>query len=775
MSIGLGEAMKTDSVPYEIGKTAPRADARAKVTGEEKYAADYYDSDFLWAGAKRAGVPHAALKRIHTKDAEAVPGCVAVLTYKDIPGENRIGIIRRNQPVLAETRIRHSGEAVALVLAESREALKEAISRIVLEYEPLPGIFSVEEALKETSPPVHEDNPEGNVIKAASVETGACVQAMNECDVVVEGMFETPVQEHAYLETEAGWAYREEDGTWVIVASTQTPFRDRFEIAPVLGTDPERIRVIAPYLGGAFGGKDGITVQCLLALAVLYSRGRPVKMWWDREESFLAGVKRLSATMYYRLGAKRDGTFHALECRVYYDGGAYSPLGGEIMTLGVEHAGSAYRIPNVSIKGWALYTNNPVGGPFRGFGVPQVTAAMEQMVDMAAHRLGIDPLAIRLRNVVRRGDKNCPGVTLTNSTGAAECLETVSRHPLWKNRTAWKKEAGLFKVRGVGLACMAHAMGYPPMVPDEARAKIELTPEGKIRVYAGVVDMGQGNASTYEQIAGHILGQNGATMELVLPDTAHTLPSGSSSASRTTYTFGNALIEAATSLKKAILNAAAARLTGSRPEEFILLPGRVRHTPTGKESYLQELAALMDEAARTATGYFRMPVTRERLDAIYMGPHLIFSYGAHLVYVEIDTLTGQVEIVRYLAVTDAGKVMNPQVYEQQIEGAIAQGIGYALIEDFKVTDGGIVTKDLATYIIPTSMDIPRMDSVPLEMAEETGPFGLKGAGEIGMSGPLPAIGNAICDAWGKRIFRAPFTGEAVRTALLSKKPEESDS
>ena len=427
------------------GKQRPGLTAAPRFRGKEKYAADYYEGDFLWAGVKRAGVPHATIKGIHTEAAEALPGVIAVLTWKDIPGENRLGIIRRNQPVLAETVVRHSGEAMALILAESRVALKGAIDSILLEYEPLPGVFSAQEALKESSPLVHEDNPEGNVIKAVSVETGACASAMGECDVVVEGVFETPVQEHAFLETEAGWAYRGDDGACVIVASTQTPFRDRFEIAQALGMDPRSIRVIAPYLGGAFGGKDGITVQCLLALAALHSGGRPVKMWWDREESFLAGVKRMNATMHYRLGAKQDGTFHALDCRLYFDGGAYSPLGGEIMTLGAEHAGSAYRIPNVSIKGWALYTNNPVGGPFRGFGVPQVTAAIEQVVDMAARRLGMDPLAIRLQNVVRKGDRNCAGVTLTNSTGAAECLETILGHPLWKTRAEWKRGRAYLK------------------------------------------------------------------------------------------------------------------------------------------------------------------------------------------------------------------------------------------------------------------------------------------------------------------------------------------
>jgi CO/xanthine dehydrogenase Mo-binding subunit len=752
----------------QIGKTTPRADAYNKVRGGEKYAADYYGETFLWAGVKRAGIPHAVLKNIHTQKAQDLPGVVAVLTCKDIPGINRIGVIHKDQPVLADMKIRHCGEPLALVLAENKEVLTQAIQSISFDYELLPCVFEAEEALGDNAPGLHEDNPEGNVIRAVSVETGAGTEALKSCDVTIEGIFDMPFQEHAYLETEAGWAYQEPGGEIVIVASTQTPFRDCFEIAPVLGIDMEKIRVIAPYLGGAFGGKDGITVQCLLGLAVLHSKGRPIKMWWDREESFLAGVKRLSARMHYKLGASFGGELQALECRLYYNGGAYASLGGEIMTLGVEHAGSAYRIPNVSIKGWCVYTNNPVGGPFRGFGVPQVTAAMEQMMDMLAGKLGMGSLALRLKNVVRRGDRNCLGVTLTHSVGAAQCLETILHHPLWHDKDEWKKAAGPHKIRGVGVACMGHAMGYPPVVPDQATAKIEITDKGKIRVYAGVVDMGQGNASTYVQIAGHVLKQDPSMMELVMPDTARTLPSGSSSASRTTYTYGNALIGAAQALKKRIAHRASTLVAGSHTDEFIFEPGYIKHVPSGRKIPLIDIAHSFDDPERVCTDYFRMPAAQEKLDVIYMGPHLIYSYGAHLAYVEIDSLTGSVEVKVYLAATDAGKVLNPQVYEQQIQGAVAQGIGYALTEAFQVRDGRIMTENLATYIIPTTMDVPEIISIPVEIEEESGPFGMKGVGEIAMSGPVPVIANAIADGCGIRVFSAPFTGEKILTMLTDK-------
>ncbi len=748
-----------------VGKSIPRKDAYTKVTGTEKYTADYYESSFIWAGVKRASVPHGILKHIDVEGARKIPGVITVLTHKDITGINRTGVVRKDQPVLADERIRYCGEPIALVLAENRKALHQAIQHISIDYDALPGIFDVEEALSENALKIHEDNPEGNIVKVISVKTGKPEAAFDGCDIIVEGSFDVPFQEHAYLETETGWAFKDEDNVIVIVASTQTPFRDCFEIAPVLGVEMEKIRVIAPYLGGAFGGKDGITVQCLLGLAVLHAGGRPVKMWWDRKESFLAGVKRLSARMHYRIGATCNGELKALDCRLYYDGGAYTSFGGEIMTLGVEHAGSAYRIPNVSIEGWCVYTNNTLGGPFRGFGVPQATAAIEQVIDMLASKLGMDPCELRLKNAVRKGDKNCIGVTLTHSVGVVQCLETLKNHPLWKEKELWKKSSPADKIRGVGMVCMAHAMGYPPVVPDQATAKIEFTRRGRIRVYAGVVDMGQGNASTYLQIAGHILKQKQDIMELVLPDTARTTPCGSSTASRTTYTYGNALIGAARALGNHILEKAATTIFGSKTDEFVLEPGLVRHLPSGTEIALENISHHFDDSERIFTDYFRMPIVQEKLDTIYMGPHLIYSYGAHIAYVEIDKLTGTVEIKKYLAVTDAGRILNPQVFEQQIHGAVAQGIGYALTEEFKVVKGRVITENLATYIIPTSMDIPEIISIHVDMEEESGPFGMKGAGEVAMSGPLPAVANAVADGCGLRIFSAPITGEKVLNLL----------
>ncbi len=740
-----------------VGVSTPRFDARNKVTGAEKYACDYYPDDFLWAGARRAGIAHAKILSIDTSLALKIPGVFAVLTAKDVPGSNRQGIIHKDQQVLAADKVRHCGDPVALVLAEDRETLQKAISLIDVRFDPLPPVFTVADALKPDAPLIHE---KGNILLKATIEKGDGRRAMEKCDVMVEGSFEVPFQTHGFIETENGVAWREEDGSLALIVSTQAPFRDRFEISQALGLDMMQIRIISPCLGGGFGGKDGATVQCLLVLAALKSGGRPVKMWWSREESFQAGYKRHAAQMNYRLGADSDGTLKALDCRLCYDTGAYAHLGGEVMELGMEHAGGPYRIPHTFIEGTCVYTNHPIGGAMRAFGVCQVSFAFERMMDLLSSRLKMDPLKLRIKNALQRGDKNCADVTMAHSTGILPCLKTLEGHSLWRDRFRWKKKAGRLKRRGVGIAAVFNAMGYGRGLADSALAKIELTPEGKFNIYNSVSDMGQGNSSTFVQMAGEILCQDETRMALLQPDTRRSLPSGSSSASRTTYTYGNALIKACETLKQRMFHWAAMVLLIDENQGFELLPDIIRHLPTGKEISIDTLSRFMPASDRVSTAQFIMPVSKDVPDTgrdfLFGFPHAIFSFAAHLVYVEVDDLTGAVEVKNYLAVTDGGRVINPQVFEQQIHGAIAQGIGYALMEDLKMENGKIMNENFATYIIPSALDIPDMANIPVETAESSGPFGMKGVGEVGMNGPLPAIAAAIDDACGIACYASPL-------------------
>ncbi|MFH1152823.1 MAG: xanthine dehydrogenase family protein molybdopterin-binding subunit [Pseudomonadota bacterium] len=759
------------SSPFTIGAPTPRSDAAAKAAGLEKFAADLYEKNGLWAGVKRAGIPHARLTAVVMEQARQVPGVKMILTHTDVKGSNRQGVVQKDQPVLVDHVIRHRGDAVALVVADSRKALDLAVSLITLEADPLPGIFDMDQALAVTAPVIHPDHPGGNCLLGGELVTGKGLAAFEECPVQVAAHFDLPRQEHAYLETECGMAIYQ-DGLLTITASTQTPFRDRAETAHALGLTTDRVRVIAPFCGGGFGGKDGITVQSLLGLAALACPGIPIKMWWDREESFLAGSKRHAARIFYRLGALEDGTLHALEARIDLDTGPYDHLGGVVLALAMEHAGGPYRIPNTVVRGRAIYTNNTIGGAFRGFGVPQAAAAMEQTLDMMAQKLTVTPLEIRRKNAVVKGDRNSTGVTLQTSTGMVQCLDRLQAHPLYREAGTWKSMAGPFKLRGVGLAAVMHGTGYGPVVPDVANARLELTRDGRFRVFCGVVDMGQGNASTFLQIAGDLLNQDPGHLDLVLPDTDRSLPSGSASASRTTTTFGWALSHAACDLKQRLLQRAADSLMVRDIQEFALVPGSLRHLPTGRDIPLAFLASLMNDAERSAVSRYRAPTAMDnpagdqalRMHGI---PHLVFSHGAHLARVEIDTLTGAVTVCQYLAVTDCGRLINPDLYRQQMHGGIAQGIGYALYEEIISDQGRLLTPDLATYIIPGSMDVPSMDLESVDLPEHTGPFGMKGVGEIAIDAPLPAIANAVADACGGRCRHWPLTPERMLNLLTS--------
>jgi len=754
----------------EIGISWPRDDAFSKVTGREKFAADFYGEHFLWGGVKRSHIPHARLIGVNVEPALKIAGVRAALTGRDTPGTNRQGIVKKHQPVLADVKIRRVGEPLALVIADNKEALRQALVAIEIEYEPLPGVFDPLEALQPDAPLIHEDSERGNLMDEIAVTAGDCGEGFKQSEVIIEWEFETSRQEHAYLETEAGWACLEPNNELVVVASTQSPFRDRMEIASALGLEIERVRVIAPYLGGGFGGKDGCNVQCLLALAALKSDGIPVKMWWSREESFLASYKRIPARVTCRLGAMKDGRLNALDCSILMDSGPYEHLGAEVLSLSVEHAGGAYRIPHVNIVGRCVYTNNPMGGPFRGFGAPQTNAVIEQLMEMLAERLSMDPLEVRLKNAARRGDKNALGVRLIHSTGARDCAERLQDHPLWKERDVWKARAGAFKRRGVGIALVSQGAGYGPVIPDVANAKVELTAEGEFRVDCSVSDMGQGNAATFLQIAGDLLNQESSRLIPVLPDTGKTLPSGSSAASRTTYTYARALIKAVNLLKQRLCERASDLLFAPTTDDMALAPGRVVHLPSGREIPLSHLAKFMAPKERVAVAYWRAPMAKDKINitttTAFLGiPHTLFSYAAHLAYVEVDEITGRVGVERYLSVNDCGRLINPCVFEQQIQGGVAQGLGFALHEEFKSAMGAPQSADFATYIVPTALDCPDMETVSINLFEHTGPYGLKGAGEISINGPLPAVANAVYDACGVRLNKAPLTSERVLKAL----------
>ncbi len=757
---------------------APRFDATAKSAGQERYATDLYPEGLLWAGVKRAGVPSGRFLGLDISPALTLPGVLGVYTHVDVPGANRQGIVHKDMPVLAEDMVRHAGEAVALVLAEDKATLAAALAALKPHIQPLPGVFDPLEALEPDAPLVHAGRVQGNLLASTLLEQGDVATAFDRCHAVARAEFHWPMQAHAFLETENGVAWLEPDGRLLLAVSTQAPFRDRQEISHALGLPLERIQIQAPQLGGAFGGKDGVTVQCLLALAALKACGRPVKMHWSMEEHFLAGYKRHAARLLYRLGALRDGSLHALEAVIHYDTGAYAHLGGEIMALGLEHATGPYRIPHVRIQGHCVYTNNPVAGAMRAFGVPQVAGAVEQLVDMLAHQLGQDPLRLRRQNALRPGDTAVSGVRVEDSAGLLQCLDAVAAHPLWLEGRLWTSAAPQGKKRGLGLAAVFHAMGYGRNVPDCATAKIALLESGALRIWSGVPDMGQGNAAAYVHLAASALNQLQERFELVHPDTRHCFYSGSSAASRTTSTFGNALLLAAAELRRRLLHRAGLLLFVNDPDELELRPGGVVHPPSARELPLSRLAALMHPEERTCLADFRAPNPKEPpatgREVTFGYPHLHFAHAVHLARVEVDELTGAVRVLDYLTATEAGRILDRKRFEQQIQGGVAQGLGYALFEHCQATQGCLIAQNLDTYLLPTSLDLPEMTCLLVETDAQHTPLGLKGVGEIGCCGPLPAVANALAQALGVRIHTAPLTGERVLRACGTSERRETD-
>ena len=633
----------------EIGLPFPRCDSLAKATGSERYAGDQFPADCLWVGARRAGAPHARIRAVDVTEAGRVPGVFKVLTRKDVPGTNRQGVVHKDQPVLAGDKVRHCGEAVALVMAENREALQAGLERVLVDMESLPPVLDPKRAMAKDAPLVHGDRPGGNVLHTEEVVKGDARRALRDCPVIIRGEFAVPPQEHAFIETPTGVAWTDANGSVQMIVSTQAPFRDRFEIGHALGLDPLSIHIQAPYLGGGFGGKDGATVQCLLALAALHAEGRPVKMVWDREETMLAGYKRHAATMRYVLGANADGALRALDCRMIFDTGAYAHLGVEVMALGMEHAGGPYRIPDTRVRGWCVYTNNPVAGAMRGFGMAQANFGIERMMDMLAAKLGLDPLELRLRNALCRGDRTSSGVTLTTSTGVQQCLETIRDTPGWREREAWKNQAPAFKRRGVGVCAVANAIGYGRGLPDAAIAKLELTEKGGVPYLQRGDRHGTGQRLGLSPDSGRMpLPAQGRHGNRPAGHPKHRCPAGrplpAAPSTPTARRLSRPVGQCAKS--SSIERRWSCSSTTSVASSLSLAPSFI--PPTGREVPLGMLARFLPPEDRTVTREHVMAVAKDKLETgkgFRLGfPHAIFSYASHMAMVEVDELTGQATV-----------------------------------------------------------------------------------------------------------------------------------
>lgn len=748
--------MSTTSAPDKlrwVGKPVPRVDAVGKVTGATKYMGDLTFPGMLWGRVLRAAHPHALIKSIDTSKAEKVPGVVRVLTHKDVKGLNGYGIAVPDQPVLCHDKVRYMGDAVALVIAETREEAAAALDKIEVVYEPLPVVDDPERAMLPDSPLVHEG---GNIHLHTHIERGDVEAGFAASAVIVENTYRLPRQMHAFLEPEQGVGVSDGNGGVTVYCGAQHPYRDQMQISRALGIKPSRIRVVASPVGGAFGGKDEITLQILLAMGAL-ATGRPVKIVLSREESVVAGWKRHPMVIHMCTGAAADGRILAHQVRLVSDTGAYASLGGPVTNLALEGCTGVYRMENILMDGYCVYTNNGVAGAFRGFGQLQANYAMEHQMDLLAEALGMDPVAIRRVNALRGGDVNPLGHTMVENVGALSVLDAAERCDLWARRHELEAEppSEPWKRRAVGLAVEMQGTGLGVGLPDYGAAKIDLVrgPDGRPRWRVGLScpEIGQGNSTTYAQMAAEGLECDVGDVEVYVGDTSAGPDSGSCTASRSVYTGGNAIFHAATAMRE-LLRKKAPAVLGCTEEE-------------AAQAELSEIAraAVAKGITLSADGAFIWPESKDKLQGVFGLPHIINTYIAHVALVEVDVLTGQVEVLRSFAAIDCGKVVNPQGVQGQSEGGMVMGMGYALMEDTLIQGGHTLTKNFSTYIIPTSLDAPLMETVTCESFEPTGPWGAKGVGEAVMVPIAPAIALAIRRATGALMDHAPSTSERVFT------------
>lgn len=743
-----------------VGRPIPRLDALDKAVGRTKYPSDYYMDNMLWGKVLRSKYPHAKILSIDVSKALKHPGVVAVFTHKDIPN-NRFGLFHKDRPVLCDDKVRYIGDPVALVAAETPEAAEDAANLIDVRYEPLPVVDDVFKAVEGDGAKVHE---RGNVARQTRITFGDVEEAFDNAEVIVENTYRTGAQIHAYLETEAGLSYIDEKGRITIVSCGQSPYRDKKEICETLALPEEKVRVIIPPVGGAFGGKDDISVQIFLALITLKT-GRPAKMFLSREESTISSTKRHMAYITMKTAADKNGKLLANQTEIILDTGAYEGLGPAVLDVAIENCNGPYKIPNIDIKAKLVYTNNYFASAFRGFGAPQVMFAIESQVDAIAEKLGLDPIEIRLRNVVRRGDYGVFRNKIEGSVGIADALEKARMHELWLRRDDIRKTRHRPWIRqGVGVA--AAVKGYTiGALPDKGVVGIELTTDGRFIIKLSSTEIGQGVVAAIAQIAADMLSCHLKNIEIKAADTSQTPDTSVTSASRQLYLAGNALRKASEEMIKKLITAFSIA-TGEPAYNASVSDGYVASTSTGRRLSYSEAARILEEKGigREAFGEYEVPRTTPIPGTLEI-PHLFYMYAAAIAHVEVNILTGVVKVKKLVLLPDAGRVINPQTFTGQVEGAAAQGIGYAVLEDAKIEQGILRTINLSTYLIPSIKDAPAMEVIPIETTEDTGPLGAKGVGEIGIIPVAPAVANAIKHATGVRVLEVPITPERLYRRL----------
>jgi len=749
-----------------IGRAHTRPDAIEKVTGTGIFSDDLHFEGMLYARARRAMVPHAILKKLDVSQARLLEGVAAVLTADDIPGEHKHGLVKDDWPVMVAVgeRVRYSGDTIAIVAAESKEIANQALGLIEAEFDPLPVISNPVQARQDGQPKLHAD---GNELKHIKVRKGDMDRGFTEADVTLMHTFHTQTTDHAFMEPECSVAVPTNDGRMEVYVGSQIPYEDRRQVARVLAWAEDRVHIVGQLMGGGFGGKEDISGQIHAAL-LAQATGRPVKLLFDRKESFLVHPKRHATQIRVKIGAKKSGELTAVETELYGDTGAYASLGDKVMTRATTHSAGPYDIPHVRADCYAMHTNNPPAGAFRGFGVTQSAFAIESMMDMLSEELRMDPVALRVKNALHVGSITNTGQMIDESAGLRECLgklEAALRKITYDPFKALVDEKFPHLTRAWGIAAAYKNTGLGGEAIDQSSAEVELMEDGTFAVRSSAAELGQGLVSVLQLIVCEEMGAAPEQVHVLVMDTDLTPDGGPTTASRQTFVTGNAARYAAISLRDA-MRAALAEKQDTDPRTIQFTDGFVvanDHTI----SYSEIAREMQLQGKPTRVHYtYTAPETQELGTGGKM--HFAFSYSAQAAEVEVNTLTGEVRVLNVIVATDVGSVINPLGLQGQVEGGVMMGLGNCLTEEFVVEEGVVKTEKLSQYGVPGIMHTPEIMSIVVEHPTKEGPYGAKGVGEISSIPTTPAITNAIYNAVGVRIDRTPVDAKLIVEALQSR-------
>ena len=741
-----------------------RPDIEDKVAGRLPYFTDHRRAGMFVARILRAGIPHARIVSVDASAAEALAGVGAVVTARDVKGRNGYGIVIQDQPAICGDKVRYVGDVVAAVAAVDDDTAARALSLIHVVYEPLPIVDDMERALTPGAAPVHTD---GNLQRELHFSRGDIDAAWRHCAQIVENTYVTPRQMHAFMETEGGYAVPEADGTLTVCVGGQHGARDRMQLARILGISEDRIRVVTSPTGGAFGGKDELTVQPALALLALKS-GCPVRLHLDRSKSSLAGRMRNPMRIRMRTGCDAFGRLIAQEMDLLLDCGAYASLSPSVLETCLEHACGPYEVANVRNRGRLAYTNNGVCGAFRGFGANQMTYAVESQVTLLADAAGIDPVEFRRLNLRKPGSPGYLGQVIAPSDRLAEMLDAVATSELWH------KQRGPTSDRrytvGVGFALLHQGNGLGSVVPDTGAGRLTFLPDGRIEAAFGLDEIGQGVVAIIQATVATALGCDRADVVPIFGDTARTPDLGSTTASRGTYVVWKSAELMAPEFGMQ-LRRAAAGILGGRAEDLVIAPGGLRDVRANSEELSISFTALAERLTPherpSATCAFEFPKT----DYHAGNARFIFASGASLARVAVDRATGEVRVLDLEQHIAAGPVLDPAGYLGQIEGGGVQGLGFTLTEDMLLQDGRYLSDNFDGYMLPTVADAPQTSRVfALEDLDRDDEFGPRGVGELGIGAVTPAIAAAIADACGVWPTITPISSEDILTAMAKGPP-----